>query len=110
MGLAGEDAADESCALNIDGVDRAEVGRIEAVIHEGLDVELKVEPDTLKDHPRGDPGMQGLPGDVVLRVCVLCPTVEDQTFLLFCLVREDHFDVKLRLVEHFNLEAEIRLE
>ena len=65
LGLGGKDSSDKSCTRYVNGVNRAKVGRIEAVVNKRLDIELKVEPDTLKDHTTGYSGVQRLPRDVV---------------------------------------------
>lgn len=110
LGLGGKDTSDKSCTWYVNGVNWAKVGRIEAVVNKRLDIELKVEPDTLKDHTTGYSGVQRLPWDVVFWVCVLSATEEDQPLLLLHLVWKDDLDVKLLLVQHFNLKTEIRLE
>ena len=110
LGFAGEDSPDKSCALNINCINRAEVSCIEAVVNKRLDIELKVEPDTLKYHTTRDSSMHRLPWDVVFCVCILRATVKDQPLLLLHLVRKDDFYVKLLLVQHFDLKTEIRLQ
>lgn len=54
--------------------------------------------------------MHWLSRDIVLRVCILCPTVEDQSLFHLILIREGDLDMKLLLVEHFDLDDKVRLQ
>ena len=60
LGFAGEYSSDKSCALNINCINRTEVSCIEAVVNKRLDIELKVEPDTLKYHTTRDSSVHRL--------------------------------------------------
>ena len=104
--LACENSAYKSRSLNADRVDRSEICGVKATLHKGLDVELQVEPDTFEDHAWGHSGMQGLSRDVVLRVGVGRPAVEYQSLLVSILVGKGDFDMKLLLVEDFDLEGQ----
>ena len=80
------------------GVDRPEVSRIEACINIALHVDLEVQPDSLKDHRRWNPGMHGLSRYVVFRVGILRTAVENESLLRSVVVRKGHFYMKLLLV------------
>ena len=83
---------------------------LEALLYEGVDVELEAHPHAFHDHGAWDSSVQRHSVDVVLAVGVVLAAVEDQAPSFAFLVGEQHFEVESFLVKNLALEQNVRLD